>query len=50
MHFSTNVKEFYEGSLIRAYILPTQNHAYEAFLISLIVLLKQTIYKNSKCV
>ena len=42
MHFSTNVKEFY------AYILPTQNHAYEAFLISLIVLLKQTIYKNSE--
>ena len=35
---------------LRAYISPTQNHAYEPFLVSLIVLLKQTFYKNSKWV
>ena len=45
IHFSTNVKEFYQGSLE---LLATQNHAYEPFLVSLIVLLKQTFYKNSK--
>ena len=54
IHFSTNVKEFYECSLelinqIKLY-LATQNHAYEPFLVSLIVLLKQTFYKNSKWV
>ena len=35
---------------LRAYVSPTQNHAYEPFLVSLIVLLKQTFYKNSKWV